>query len=94
MTNPTVQDAQDLPEVLEGLAGSHPEKAGRDDLVTMMETMVLHPDYPCLGARSVFNRERAQVVVLRGLGTASAGMCVPRSFRTRPPAHRAPAQLE
>jgi hypothetical protein len=73
MTNPTVEDAQDLPEVLEGLAGSHPEKAGRDDLVTMLETMVLHPDYPCLGARSVFNRERAQVVVLRGLGTASAG---------------------
>src|SRR5688500_9900103 len=31
--------------------------------------MVLHPEYPCLGARSVFNRDRATVLVLEELGT-------------------------
>lgn len=34
--------------------------------------MVLHPEYPCLGARSVFNRDRATVVVLERLATEAS----------------------
>lgn len=34
--------------------------------------MVLHPEYPCLGARSVFNRDRVTVVVLERLATEAS----------------------
>lgn len=37
-----------------------------------LESMVLHPDYPCLGARSVFNRDRATVVALGEMASEEA----------------------
>ena len=61
-----------LPEILTGLASGDPADADDGEVAAMLETMVLHPDYPCLGARSVFRRDRARVVVLSGLGTAYA----------------------
>ena len=39
-------------------------EAGRDDVVAAVGAMIAHPEYPCLGARSVFRRDDATVVVL------------------------------
>ena len=47
-----------------------------------LEEMVLHPDYPCLGARAVFNRERATVVVLDELGSADAARTLQHRLAT------------
>lgn len=63
---------QQLPDLLTDLADGDPAEATDADLAAMLEAMVLHPDYPCLGARSVFQRERAEVVVLDRLGTPSS----------------------
>lgn len=41
-----------------------PDRRRPDEVAGALESMVLHPDYPCLGARSVFNRDRATVLVL------------------------------
>lgn len=51
---------------------SLPDHAIADSL----EEMVLHPDYPCLGARAVFNRDRATVVVLDSLGSTDAALAL------------------
>ncbi|WP_201467635.1 guanitoxin biosynthesis heme-dependent pre-guanitoxin N-hydroxylase GntA [Janibacter melonis] len=39
-------------------------QAGSDDVVAAVGAMIAHPEYPCLGARSVFRRDDATVVVL------------------------------
>ena len=59
----------ELPELLSRLAGEQGRDSSADDVTAAVEAMVLHPDYPCLGARSVFNRDRATVVVLDELAT-------------------------
>lgn len=38
------------------------------DVLATLESLVLHQEYPCLGARSVFTRERATVRVFESLG--------------------------
>lgn len=43
--------------------------ARTEDVVEALALMVQQGDYPCLGARSVFNRERATVRVFDELGT-------------------------
>lgn len=65
-------DLPDLPELLEDLAGTQGAESPREEIADGLEAMVLHPDYPCLGARSVFNRDRATVVVLEKLATAAS----------------------
>ncbi len=46
--------------------------AGPDRGVSqVLSEMVTHPDYPCLGARSVFRRDGAQVVVLEEMNDAA-----------------------
>ena len=50
------------------LGGSDPAAAAADDLVDANAALVGHRDYPCLGARSVFRRERATVRVYAELG--------------------------
>ena len=50
-----------------------PEDAGADELAAAFRRMILHPDYPCLGARSVMNRHRASVLVLPRLGAPDTG---------------------
>jgi hypothetical protein len=57
---------------------SLPDHAIADSL----EEMVLHPDYPCLGARAVFNRDRATVVVLDVLGSTDAAQTLQRELAT------------
>jgi hypothetical protein len=52
--------------------------AGRSEIVEYLTSMVLHPEYPCLGARSVFNLDRATVVVLEELGTKAAAQALLR----------------
>jgi FPC/CPF motif-containing protein YcgG len=75
---PAVSEARDLPalagppalpELLEDLAATHDAASPPHEIGDGLEAMVLHPDYPCLGARSVFNRDRATVVVLEELAT-------------------------
>lgn len=49
------------------------EAAPAQEIVAALEAMVTHPEYPCLGARSVFRRDRATVRVydeLAGDGVA------------------------
>ena len=42
------------------------------DIVEALTSMVLHPDYPCLGAHSVFRRENATVLVVEDLEDEAA----------------------
>ena len=67
-----MSEGTDLPEVLEDLAGTQGAESPPEEIADGLEAMVLHPDYPCLGARSVFNRDRATVVVLEELATAAS----------------------
>lgn len=59
----------ELPELLHDLAATHHADTPPEEVVDGLTSMVLHPDYPCLGARSVFNRDRATVVVLERMAT-------------------------
>jgi FPC/CPF motif-containing protein YcgG len=43
------------------------------DIVAAIEEMVAHPEFPCLGARSVFRRDAATLVVLDDLADTSDG---------------------
>jgi FPC/CPF motif-containing protein YcgG len=65
-----------------GTAGREPADAERipadaergpaEAIVGELERMVLHSDYPCLGAQSVFRQQRATVRVFDRLGTQEA----------------------
>ena len=62
---PSLQDlARDL--------ARDPDRHRSAEVAGALETMVLHPDYPCLGARSVFNRDRATVEALDEMATEAA----------------------
>ena len=63
------EELSELPELLHDLAVNHHADTPPDEVVDGLTSMVLHPDYPCLGARSVFNRDRATVVVLERMAT-------------------------
>ncbi|WP_457253174.1 guanitoxin biosynthesis heme-dependent pre-guanitoxin N-hydroxylase GntA [Pedococcus sp. P5_B7] len=73
-------EVQELPELLEDLALSHDADTPPDEIAEGLESMVLHPDYPCLGARSVFNRDRATVVVLERLATEESTQALLRAL--------------
>ena len=53
------------------LAPPLPDAADDETLIESLHAMVGHPDFPCLGARSVFRRDRATVRVYQELGDAS-----------------------
>jgi len=63
----------DLEEHVAELASNGLERES-DDAVVMdaIESMVLHPDYPCLGAHSVFRRQNASMHVLDDLEAEDA----------------------
>jgi FPC/CPF motif-containing protein YcgG len=61
-----------LSALLDGLAVEDLSRCSGDDICAVMEEMVLHRDYPCLGARSVFHRHRAAVHVFERLGEAES----------------------
>ena len=71
MAHPAPQgpDLPELPDLLDQLARTHDAETSPAEIAEAVESMVLHPDYPCLGARSVFNRDRATVVVLERMAT-------------------------
>jgi uncharacterized protein len=62
-------DTSPLPQLLHELASAHSASSDPEAIREAVSAMVLHPEYPCLGARSVFNRDRATVLVLEELGT-------------------------
>lgn len=66
-------DPEPLAELLRDRAAGDLGAAHRDDVVAAVEEMVAHPEYPCLGARSVFRRDAATVVVLDDLADTAPG---------------------
>ena len=62
-----------LDEVLAERAAGDLAEARPDDVVGAVAEMVAHPDYPCLGARSVFRRDAVTAVVLDDLEDTSPG---------------------
>ena len=64
---------ESLEELLEERAAENLEDAPRRDIVAAIEEMVAHPEYPCLGARSVFRRDAATLLVLDGLADTTDG---------------------
>ena len=66
VTNPLV-------EVLEERAAEDLGDGPHRDIVDAIQEMVSHPEYPCLGARSVFRRSAVTMVVLDQLDDTSSG---------------------
>ncbi len=56
--------AKKLDTLLGSAAGRDLESGPDGGVVRALTEMVTHPQYPCLGARSVFRRESASIVVL------------------------------
>lgn len=54
------------------------EHARAEQVVEAVSAMVAHPDYPCLGARSVFRRSTARIVVLDDLTETTRGGALDR----------------
>lgn len=62
-----------LEELLEERAAEDLGDGPRSDIVAAIEEMVAHPEFPCLGARSVFRRDAATLVVLDDLADTKPG---------------------
>ncbi len=62
-----------LEELLEERAAEDLGDRPGSDIVAALEEMVAHPEFPCLGARSVFRRDAATLVVLDDLADTSTG---------------------
>lgn len=62
-----------LEDLLAERAADELGDAPRRDIVDAIEEMVGHPEYPCLGARSVFRRSAVTMVVLDDLEDTSPG---------------------
>jgi uncharacterized protein len=62
-----------LEELLEERAAEDLSDRPRSDIVDAIEEMVAHPEFPCLGARSVFRRDAATLVVLDDLTDTTQG---------------------
>ena len=52
-----------------GQTVADPANASEAEMVEALHAMVSHPDFPCLGARSVFRRDRATVRIYQELGS-------------------------
>src|SRR5699024_4514205 len=59
-----------LERLLEVLAEQHLESAAEDEIAKALEMMVMHVEFPCLGAKSVFRRESVTHVVLDDMDAA------------------------
>ena len=62
-----------LKDLLEERAAEDLGDGPARDIIEAVEEMVAHPEYPCLGARSVFRRDAATLVVLDDLSDTSGG---------------------
>lgn len=70
---PDTEPTDPLVEVLDDQQDRELQDAPDAEILAALEEMVGHPQYPCLGARSVFQREAAEIVVL-------GDMCDPDSL--------------
>ena len=70
---PDTESTDPLVEVLDEQQDRDLQDAPDTEILAALEEMVGHPQYPCLGARSVFRREAAEIVVL-------GDMCDPDSL--------------
>jgi FPC/CPF motif-containing protein YcgG len=61
--------------------GTDPPNVDEGVLVQAVADMVTHPRYPCLGARSVFNRERANVQVYDDLADPTLAPVILQDLR-------------
>jgi FPC/CPF motif-containing protein YcgG len=61
------QKQEPLEEVLADQAAADLEDATDVDVIGSIAEMVAHPEYPCVGAKSVFRRDNATVVVLEDM---------------------------
>ena len=55
-----------------GQTVADPATASAAEMVDALHAMISHPDFPCLGARSVFRRDRATVRVYQELGSTDS----------------------
>lgn len=62
-----------LEGLLEERAAEDLDNWPNSDIAGALKEMVAHPEYPCLGARSVFRRDDATVAVLDDLADTSPG---------------------
>lgn len=60
----------DLAPFLSELGSSDLDSASDEDVAEAIQAMVGHPDFPCLGARSVFRRDSAHLHVLPAMDAA------------------------
>jgi FPC/CPF motif-containing protein YcgG len=68
--------------VMDELAdGTNPHTADEDVLIQALSEMVTHPQYPCLGARSVFQRNRANVRVYDDLADPKLAPAILQDLR-------------
>lgn len=72
MARPTTP-SESLADLLTHQATHDLPTAPEATIVELLRAMVRHPDYPCLGARSVFRRDSADVLVLDDLTDTSDG---------------------
>ena len=62
-----------LERLLEERAAEDLSGGPRSDIVAAIREMVAHPEFPCLGARSVFRRDAATIMVFDDLADTSSG---------------------
>lgn len=82
---PTGADPTETPplaDVLSEQADQGYAHAAPEDVVGAITEMVAHPEYPCLGARSVFRRDRARIVVLDDMRSRDCVAALSAELRT------------
>lgn len=74
----TTEPLEDLEHLLARRAHEHATSGGTVDPLAAVVEMVAHPQYPCLGARSVFRRDAVTTTVLDDLSDTSSGGALDR----------------
>lgn len=67
-----VHETEHLAEALARQAHEIDPRASNEETLSTLAAMVAHPEYPCLGARSVFRRDGVTSVTLDELGDAES----------------------
>lgn len=60
---------------------AEPASASAAEMVEALHAMITHPDFPCLGARSVFRRDRATVGIYQELGSQRSAAALLEDLR-------------
>jgi uncharacterized protein len=80
-TSPNPDDEEIVTMTQLGPPVPAPATADTAELIEAMHAMISHPDYPCLGARSVFRRDRATVRVYGELGSRQSAELILADLR-------------